>query len=88
MVRIKHGYDYGDYFFNDYSIEVPEGEAEIEVSINNVRTEVGIGYDYGVKIYLEDGKIKAFRITSYDIDVEIPATIDMHNKISRILRGE
>lgn len=84
-MKLKKGYNYGDFFNDTYYVEEDEGEAMIDVSIDNVKTEEDRGWGYGVEIYLKDGKISSFRIKSYDIDVEIPATIEMHNKIRGFL---
>jgi hypothetical protein len=86
-MKLKSGYNYSDYFNDSYRIIEDDGEAMIDVSIDNVKTEEGRGHGYGVEIYLNDGEITSFRIRSYSIDVEIPATIEMHNKI-KALQGE
>lgn len=87
-MRLRSGYNISDYHHDTYTVEDDEGEALIEVSIDNVKIDDGRGSGYGVEIILEGGKIKSFRIRSYDIEVEIPATIEMHNKIRKLLRED
>jgi len=85
-MKLRSGHNIGDEFNDYYSVEDDEGLAMITVEISNVKTECGRGSGYGVEISMKDGEITSFRIKSYNIDVEIPATIEMHNKIMKILK--
>lgn len=93
-MKLKHGYDYDTYFSPTYEVVDDShgigssGEAEIDTVVNNVRTGAGRGSGYGTTIHLEDGEIVAFTIKSYDIEVKIPATSEMHNKIYELLHEE
>ena len=85
-MSLKHGYDYLDYPVMSLEV-VGEGEAEASIEISGVDTEGFSGSsDYGATVILENKKIVAFRIKSYDIELTIPATIEAHNSISKILR--
>lgn len=82
---LKNGYNFDDNFEEDYTIIDDAGESEISVRIDNVITENARSGGYGAIVHLKDGKIVAFTIKSYDIELTIPATIEMHNKIQKIL---
>ena len=84
-MNLKNGYNYSDYFCEYYDVEDVEGDAEVAIEIRGIKTESGEGFGYGTTVHMQDGKITAFTIKSYDIELTIPATIEMHNKIRALI---
>lgn len=82
---LKKGYNYANYTTD--SIELVDDEyCEASIEISGVETSGGGGSsDYGATVVMEDKKITKFRIKSYDIELEIPATIEAHNAIQKAL---
>lgn len=70
-----------DYIDNyDLPVEIQgDGTGTVGVAID--------GY-YGAWVTVENGKIVSFRLISYGMDVEIPATTEAHRKIQEALREE
>ena len=86
-MSFKYGHDRSDHFeFNLELVEHIEGEGDVAVSISGIKNEDGTtGYGYGATVVVERGRIVKFIIKSYDILVEIPATIEAHNAIQKVL---
>jgi len=80
----KRGYGYSDYPVMSLSI-VGDGDGEASIEISGVDTECGFGSDYGATVIVKDKKIVGFRIKAYDIEIEIPASIEVHNAIQKAL---
>jgi len=84
-MSIKRGYNYSDY--ETMYLELDGNDrCEAVIEISGVETDGGGGSsDYGATVIMDDKKIIKFRIKSYDIELEIPATIQAHNAIKQAL---
>lgn len=84
-MSLKRGYDYDNYPVM-YLEVAGDGDAEASIEIGGVVTEGSFGSgDYGATVILKDKKIVGFRIKSYDIELEIPSDIKVHNAIYKTL---
>lgn len=86
MTTFKRGYDFTDYpNMQLEAIGEEEDEGEASISIAGIKADGYTTPDYGATVIVKGQRIVAFRIKSYDIELEIPATIHAHNAIQRAL---